>query len=361
MTISLCCPSVSFLPITAVLEMTYKCNHRCLFCSCPWITELETMTSHNYGFIKNELTTAQWKEVLSILSVHGVQEICFTGGEALLRSDLWEIIEAASCLQTPMIKTKDKLLLKHVATPNLYLLSNGENIDDKVLDLCKKYKIQLSVSMPGLTTFSELTGGGDVDNVLGVFQKAKQRNISTVVGITVTKRNLFELYETISAAFLAGATGLLLNRFLEGGRGRKYAKELSLTHQELIIMLDVAEKALSDANRYGSVGTELPKCLFDHKKYKRLNVSTGCSAAKGFFVIGPSGKIRVCNHSPVELAHYSQIDTLKTDPYWKAFTQSDYMPEMCLGCHDAITCAGGCREAAHIVGGAINAPDEIFT
>ena len=26
----------SFLPATAVLEMTYRCNHACLFCSCPW-------------------------------------------------------------------------------------------------------------------------------------------------------------------------------------------------------------------------------------------------------------------------------------------------------------------------------------
>ncbi|MEI8011886.1 MAG: SPASM domain-containing protein, partial [Candidatus Omnitrophota bacterium] len=203
-------------------------------------------------------------------------------------------------------------------------------------------------------------GGGDVDHVLRVFEKARERGLSTVVGITVTKKNLFELYETISAAFLAGATQLLLNRFLEGGRGRRHAQALSLSREELIEMLDVAEQALDDAGRYGSVGTELPLCIFDSKKYKRLEVSTGCSAAKGFFVIGPSGKARVCNHSPVELAHYSEIETLKMDPYWMKFAQSDYLPAMCTGCEDIGRCAGGCREAAHIVGGAVDAPDALL-
>ena len=26
----------TLLPSVAVLEMTYRCNHACRFCSCPW-------------------------------------------------------------------------------------------------------------------------------------------------------------------------------------------------------------------------------------------------------------------------------------------------------------------------------------
>ncbi len=318
------------------------------------------MSKNECAIRSDELTTVQWKDVLDILSLHGVHNICFTGGEALLRPDLFEIVEYASSLKVKVVKDEDGQLLERLLSPKLYLLSNGKAVDDRVLDLCKRLNIQLSVSMPGLRTFAELTDGGDVDHVLHVFEGARARGLSTVVGITVTKKNLFELYETISAAFLAGATQLLLNRFLEGGRGRSYAQELSLNREELVEMLDTAEQALNDAGRYGSVGTELPLCIFKPEKYKRLEVSTGCSAAKGFFVIGPSGKIRVCNHSPVELAHYSQIETLKLDPYWMRFTQSAYLPTSCAGCQDAGRCAGGCREAAHIVSGAIDAPDALL-
>jgi radical SAM protein with 4Fe4S-binding SPASM domain len=318
------------------------------------------MTEGHVSMKSEELSTVQWKAVLDLLSRHGVHNICFTGGEALLRSDLLEIIDYASQLKIKIIKEESARLAEQVSAPKLYLLSNGKLVDDTVLDMCKRNNVQLSVSMPGLRTFSELTGGGDVDKILRVFEKARERGLSTVVGITVTKKNLFELYETISAAFLAGATQLLLNRFLEGGRGRRYAQELALSRDDLIIMLDVAEQALHDAGRYGSVGTELPLCLFNPDKYKRLEISTGCSAAKDFFVIGPSGKVRVCNHSPIELAHYAEIGTLKMNPYWMKFAQSDYLPAMCNGCKDVGRCAGGCREAAHIVGGAIDAPDALL-
>jgi radical SAM protein with 4Fe4S-binding SPASM domain len=347
-------PSVSFLPVTAVLEMTYRCNHACLFCSCPWMGSGRTATPP-------ELSTREWKEVLDLLSRHGVHNICFTGGEALLRPDLEELIAYASRLKITMLKEKNGHLTEEISPPKLYLLSNGRLVNGKVLDMCQRHGIQLSISMPGLRTYKELTAGGDVRKVVRAFQGAKERGLKTVVGITVTKKNLSELYETIAAAFLAGATQLLLNRFLEGGRGRSFARELTLDREELIAMLDTAELALHHAGRYGSVGTELPLCLFDPARYTRLEVSTGCSAAKGFFVIGPSGRIRGCNHSPVELAHYAQIDTLKKDPYWMRLTQNDYLPGMCSGCHDAGRCAGGCREAAQIISGALDAPDALFT
>jgi radical SAM protein with 4Fe4S-binding SPASM domain len=307
--------------------------------------------------VRPELSTGGWIEVLDLLSVHGVQNICFTGGEALLREDLWDIISYGASLRVNRIVEKDGVLLEKVASPKLYLLSNGKRVDDDVLDLCRRYDVQLSVSLPGLKHFRELTGGGDPDQVLRVFEGARKRGLTTVVGITVTKKNLPELYETIAAAFLSGASQLLLNRFLEGGRGRAYARDLALTRDELIQMLDVAEAALNDARRFGSVGTELPLCLFDPRKYQRLDVSTGCSAARGFFVIGPSGHVRVCNHSPIELRHYGEIDLLKTDPYWRKFTQSDYLPSACWQCRDVGRCAGGCREAAHIISGSVDACD----
>ena len=98
--------------------------------------------------------------------------------------------------------------------------------------------------------------------------------ITTTVNITVTKKNLFELYETISEALIAGADSLLLNRFLPGGRGLKYAKELLLSIEDINKMLDIAEEVLKTANRKGSVGTELPKCIIDTSKYSYLKVST---------------------------------------------------------------------------------------
>lgn len=343
----------SFLPATGVLEMTYRCNHRCGFCSCPWFASTGAYTQ------RGELGVAEWQAVIDRLAGMGVCNLAFTGGEALLKEGLFDIIRHAARSTVEHIETRDGVLMSEFKAPKLYLLSNGTTVTHEVLEFCRELGVQLSMSLPGLTTLREHTGIGDPDDILGKFRAAKALGVKTVVNITVTKRNLHELYQTIAAAFLAGAHQLLLNRFLPGGRGMEH-RDWVLDAAEVREMLATAEEALTDAGRFGSVGTELPRCIADPAKYQRLTIGTRCSAAQGFFVIGPAGYVRVCNHSPVDLVHVNEIETLKTHPYWRRFTLRDYLPKQCGGCALAAECDGGCREAAHIVGGAVDSPDPLL-
>ena len=346
----------SFLPGTAVLEMTYRCNHRCVFCSCPWEAD------HGDFARLPELTVEQWKPVLRRLAEMGVTDFAFTGGEPLLKEGLVELLEyAAGCL-TEHIFTADGVLQSRVGAPRLFLLSNGTGVDRPILEVCRRLQIQLSMSLPGLGTYREHTQAGDPDTVLQNFREAAAMGVATVAGITVTRRNLPELYQTIAAAFLAGAGSVLLNRFLPGGRGLSHPDRLSLSWDETRQMLDVAEQALRDAGRYGNVGTELPRCLLDDPtRYEHLEVGTRCSAVVRFFTIDPSGYVRVCNHSPVRLEPFDRIDAVKTHPYWLRFVRKDYLPAACTGCGAAGDCDGGCREAAHIARGTLVGLDPLFT
>lgn len=343
----------SFLPATCVMEMTYKCNHKCLFCSCPWEAKNDFQK-------RKELTTQEWKDCIRLMTEKGVCNIAFTGGEALLRKDIKEIIEFAGSCISEYIETKDGVLVSENKPPKLYLISNGELVNDKVLAMCKENNIHLSMSLPGRKTFKYHTKSGNYKKILENFTRANEMGISTTVNITVTKKNLFELYETISEALIAGADSLLLNRFLPGGRGLKYANDLLLSVKEINEMLDTAEEVLKIANRKGSVGTELPKCIIDTTKYTNLKVSTRCSAAVNFFVVGASGYIRTCNHSPIELCYFSEFESLKSNDYWKSFTQKEYIPSTCDDCNILSECDCGCREAAHVFSGEINSPDPIF-
>lgn len=342
----------SFLPASCILEMTYKCNHKCIFCSCPWEV--------NNSMKKKELSLQEWKDCIKLLTEKGICHITFTGGEALLNKDLFKIIEFAVSCTAERIETKDAKLVSEKKPPSINLISNGTLINKKILAFCKNNNIHLSMSLPGRSTFRLHTQSGNYKKVLENFSKAKEMGISTTVNITVTKKNLFELYETISEALIAGANTLLLNRFLPGGRGLKNPEKLMLSKEEITEMLDTAEEVLKTANRFGSIGTELPKCIVDVSKYSHLKISTRCSAAINFFVIGPSGFIRTCNHSPVELCHFSEYESLKANDYWKKFTQKDYMPEACQDCSIISECDGGCREAAHVFSGEINSQDPIF-
>ncbi len=325
----------SVLPAVAALELTYCCNHQCIFCSCPWEADK--------GYKDKELTLEEWYVVIDRLIENGVQSFTLTGGEPLTRKDTKEII-------------------KYIASQNskIVMISNGRAMDDAFLDFLSTYEVTLCISVPGISTFEAHTGVDNIDHVLTLFEKAKRFGLKTTANIAVTKKNLPELYENIALPLIHGAEYVLLNRFLPGGRGLSNTEYL-LSLNELNEMLDVAETVLTKADRYGHVGTELPLCAIkDPSKYKHLQISSVCAAAKGFFVVDPSGYLKVCNHSPQRVCHYTQIETISDNPYWQAFQQRSYLPVMCIGCERASACDGGCREAAHVYFGSISDKDPIF-
>lgn len=251
------------------------------------------------------------------------------------------------------------IILSRGAT--LSLISNGRKIDDEFLDFLAERKISISISIPGIETFVEHTGIDNVEHVLSLFEKTKIRGIKATANIAVTKKNLPELYENIAYALIKGADYILLNRFLPGGRGLEN-EEFLLNIEETNLMLEIAEDVLTKANRYGHVGTELPLCAIKNpEKYKHLQVSNLCAAGKGFCVIDPSGYLKVCNHSPIKICRYDEIEMLATNEHWKAFRERDYMPVMCTDCKDRDKCDGGCREAAHVYHGKIVDDDPIFS
>ena len=322
------------IPSVAVLELTYRCNHACRFCSCPWFGGKLAQG--------REMSVGEWKRLVDVYVRAGVRQFSLTGGEALLKEGCLEIADFAA------------------QRASVGLLSNGRRVDEDVIRFCAARGIRLSVSMPGLRSFAANTDSDtSVEHLLGIFGKARELGCATTVGVAVTKLNLPELYETISAALVAGAGSLLINRFLPGGRGLSHP-ELMLTAEEVRHAADIAEEVLSRAKRYGHFGTELPACLIDAKRYRYLAVTTGCSAATDFFAVGPNGRIRVCNHSPVELLRWDEWERLPTCGEWMHYIRHDYLPTACTGCASAAKCLGGCREAARAFSGLPTDPDPLM-
>lgn len=68
-------------PVTAQLELTYKCNLLCSFC-------------YNAPKQKRELTGDEWISVLQKLKQAGTFKVTLTGGEPFCHRDFWRIAEA---------------------------------------------------------------------------------------------------------------------------------------------------------------------------------------------------------------------------------------------------------------------------
>jgi len=70
------------IPLSVQLDLTYRCNERCVHCY---------LDHDDHG----EMTTAEIKDLLDQLAAAGVFFLILSGGEIFLRKDLFEIVEYA--------------------------------------------------------------------------------------------------------------------------------------------------------------------------------------------------------------------------------------------------------------------------
>ncbi len=87
------------IPFQASLELTYACNFRCVHCFNP----------HHES--KDDLGTEFWKSVLGQLAGEGCLVALFTGGEPLVRKDLFDLLAHARNLGMQCILNTNGLLL----------------------------------------------------------------------------------------------------------------------------------------------------------------------------------------------------------------------------------------------------------
>jgi len=85
------------IPLSVQLDLTYRCNERCVHCY---------LDHHDHG----EMNTAEIKHLLDELADAGVFLLTLSGGEILLRKDFFEILEHARGL-TFCVKLKTNALL----------------------------------------------------------------------------------------------------------------------------------------------------------------------------------------------------------------------------------------------------------
>src|ERR1700755_1083081 len=94
------------IPLAVLAEVTHRCPLQCPYCSNP--VELDRGGT--------ELTTEEWKKVLSELAEIGVLQIHFSGGEPTARKDIVELVQHATdvglytnLITSAVLLTKERL------------------------------------------------------------------------------------------------------------------------------------------------------------------------------------------------------------------------------------------------------------
>jgi len=159
------------VPIYSTIEVTWRCNLHCIHC------DMELPKKD-----QKELSTEEIKEILRQLVQEGSLFLTLTGGEPLLREDLWEILEYAKTL---------KFFPK--------IITNGTQITYEYADNIKSLKLSgVDISIYGVT--AEVHDG--ITGVPGSFEKTKEairllreRDVKITLLTVLMKDNFFQLQE----------------------------------------------------------------------------------------------------------------------------------------------------------------------
>lgn len=356
-------PQPTGAPITVVWNFTNRCNLNCLHChqdSSPTCSD-------------PELTTSQAFEVIDNMADAGVAILTFSGGEPVLRPDLYDAVERAN----------DQGILCTIA-------SNGTLITQKVAeDLAKAGVRRVEIGLDGATAethdFLRNKPGSFEATVRGIVSCAAVGFDELAVTMTHYSKNVSELEATMELAEKLGATRFYLNRLIPAGRGAK-ASCLDVTPSERIEALEALyrkfHKSVSSGTGmqcyargmtyYARLGYErsngriftVSEALSGYEKMfigrfglavskivRRLATAFGgCSAGLTYAGLTASGDLLPCVPAPIELGNLLEQSL---EEIWihnrllNSIRDRSALKGSCGVCAFRTLC-GGCRFTAYI-------------
>jgi len=310
-----------------IFEVTQRCNHDCPHCYNVWKNDCPYPTG--------EPGTDETLKMLGrMLDQTGASLVTLTGGEPLLRPDLFDMAE---------------FLRGRSAAVNL--ITNGTLLDERTVARLTPDRIsvfELPLLSAERAVHDRMSGrAGAFDRAtmaMALLKAARQR----VVGVFVaTRLNLPTWRETAELAVALGLDGVMFNRFNPGGQGLRNLDLLQAGPAEVQAALDVAEEMSERYELPISCSIAMPPCLFDTTRYKRLTFGF-CAAGteRAYYTLDPLGNVRPCNHSPRILGNVLREDfwSIVDGPAMRDFAAA--RPAFCAGCKWEMQCQGGCKAAA---------------
>ncbi len=152
-----------------VWNITSKCNLKCVHCYND--------SGQNNDCV--EVTTKKAKEILDDLADFGVPSVLFSGGEPLMREDLFELIPYA----------RDKGLRTVIST-------NGTLITSEKAKLIKEYGVSyVGISLDGIGAVNDKFRGvdGAFDRAVTGIRNCMEAGVRVGLRLTLTKRNVQDI------------------------------------------------------------------------------------------------------------------------------------------------------------------------
>ncbi|NLV27783.1 MAG: radical SAM protein [Methanomicrobiales archaeon] len=306
----------------------------------------------------NELSTEEIFSCIDDLATIKVPLILLTGGEPLMRSDLYNIADYA---EKNGIKTA--------------LSSNGTLITPKVAEKIRDSAITyVGISLDGASAKMHdrfRNSPGAFDRTIQAFSACKKAGVRVGVRFTVTRKNMHELNPLISLAQDLGACRFCLYWLVPCGRGTDVYEKLQLSRKDVIEVLSLMYKRAkeTDPSKMEFLTVDAPQdCIHLVKSMEEDNspdlkdaydllksMKGGCSAGSRVANIDAEGNVYPCQFARtpnfllgnIREKPFSNIWSDTTNPVLEMFRKKELLVRgKCEACQFLDLCGGGCRVRA---------------
>ncbi|MFH1551797.1 MAG: radical SAM protein [bacterium] len=325
------------LPREVMIEIEPKCNFNCVFCFNK--NSFAVAGRHRV----ESFTKSYLKKTIKAIALSGVKIVRFTGGEPMLRNDLWELMDYAKSsglkvrLNTngSLISNKDiiKRLNQYISSILLPVESYDNDIESKLTG-CKDSLKKKIKAIKLLKKYGKMTIRAGT-----VATKENIKDLEKIFNLVVKELNLddWELYRPIPSKD---------NRF-------------PIDRRDLKILVDKLIKFQRLTNRTFNIVNAVPFCAYQPEKVKQ--VSIGALSIDGHirYVIDPRGFAKPDYYIDKNIGNPLDILACWNNSFMKKIRNLKFTPKECQGCQYLQKCRGGSRFAAKIAFGSFKAKDPL--
>jgi AdoMet-dependent heme synthase len=335
---------VKFEPKWIAWEITRRCNLKCVHCRSS--SGLEAKGHPDFSL-------AEARRVLDDIASYAKPVVVLSGGEPLLRPDVFEIASYGTSLGLRMC-----------------LATNGTLVTQEICDKIKEVGIKMvSLSLDGAS--AEVHDDfrcqpGAFAGTLNAARLFKENGIQFLINSSFTKRNQDEIPKIYHLAKELGATAWYMFMIVPTGRGEGIMDELIAPedYEKLLVWHYEMEKGEKDilvrptcAPNYYRVVLQQAKEQGDDFERRTLQFSTGgskgCLAGQLISLIDVDGNVLPCSYFPLtagNIREKSFKDIWEKSELFHDLRNFKAYKGRCGSCEYVNVC-GGCRARAYAVTG----------
>ena len=326
---------VKDLPREIMIEVESRCNFNCKFC-------FNKNSFAKQGRDIKTFTTSQVKKIINTIAKAEVKIVRFTGGEPLLRKDIFELMEYA----------KSKGL-------KVRLNTNGSLINNK--GVVKKLNNLISSILIPIESYNDkeeslITGHQhSLEKKIKAIKLLKKEGLMTIrAGTVATKesiRNLEKIFKLVQA--------LKLDDWEVYRPIPVPENKFPISRKDVRILVNKLIKFSQKADRTFNIVNGIPFCAYDKEKIN--SVSRGALPIDGHirYAIDPRGYAKPDYYIDKNIGDPLDILGCWNHPFMKKMRNLEYVPKECKKCQYIEKCRGGSRFAAKIAFNSFRAKDPL--